>query len=380
MLRRHTAAMRLDHVLQLVADGADVADVVHCLLVLEVARHLEGPAQHRAQHHAEAAAAIGQQLGLRAIAVRLLREVREVDAQAEHVALVPIMPLHAMLAIVVAQRGAEPLAARDGAPIRGLDVGRRLEAMLEEHIHDLVVGAVVQLAHGGLLLVLVPQVRSVLLVQLGKGVVLHRVDRHDIRMSSVVEWCALHELVHDLCALGPPQVDLHEAVDGLLRGAVLVFAPARVREAQVAASAKTCDPPGALLFGRAVGVVDTDAALGSGFQNGEAVQTVHEVFRYGLLELDMRLLVLAARDVHPESGRELRRVRGEEGTNVCLELAVLDIGMQVAHPQCVGAGHAHHAWAIRRHMRHLALDLRAPPRQAQCSRELGGRHFPVGPI
>mmetsp|Transcript_33834 Transcript_33834/g.110691 ORF Transcript_33834/g.110691 Transcript_33834/m.110691 type:complete len:311 (+) Transcript_33834:398-1330(+) len=303
MLRRHTAAMRLDHVLQLVADGADVADVVHCLLVLEVARHLEGPAQHRAQHHAEAAAAIGQQLGLRAIAVRLLREVREVDAQAEHVALVPIMPLHAMLAIVVAQRGAEPLAARDGAPIRGLDVGRRLEAMLEEHIHDLVVGAVVQLAHGGLLLVLVPQVRSVLLVQLGKGVVLHRVDRHDIRMSSVVEWCALHELVHDLCALGPPQVDLHEAVAGLLRGAVLVAAPAGVREAQVAAAAKTCDPPGALLLGRAVDVVDADAALGSGLHDGEAVQAVHEVPRYGLLELDMRLLVLAAARMSASSWR-----------------------------------------------------------------------------
>mmetsp|Transcript_33836 Transcript_33836/g.110715 ORF Transcript_33836/g.110715 Transcript_33836/m.110715 type:complete len:287 (+) Transcript_33836:633-1493(+) len=278
------------------------------------------------------------------------------------------------------QRGAKPLAAGDGAPIRGLEVGRWLEAMLEEHIHDLVVGAVVQLAHGGLLLVLVPQVRSVLLVQLGKGVVLHRVDRHDIRMSSVVEWCALHELVHDLCALGPPQVDLHEAVAGLLRGAVLVAAPAGVREAQVAAAAKTCDPPGALLLGRAVDVVDADAALGSGLHDGEAVQAVHEVPRYGLLELDMCLLVLAARDVHPESGRELRRVHGEEGTNVCLELAVLDIGMQVAHPQCVGAGHAHHAWAIRRHMRHLALDLRAPPRQAQCSRELGGRHFPVGPI
>eukprot|EP00445_Apocalathium_hangoei_P003832 CAMPEP_0203857290 /NCGR_PEP_ID=MMETSP0359-20131031/10648_1 /ASSEMBLY_ACC=CAM_ASM_000338 /TAXON_ID=268821 /ORGANISM="Scrippsiella Hangoei, Strain SHTV-5" /LENGTH=313 /DNA_ID=CAMNT_0050773975 /DNA_START=11 /DNA_END=950 /DNA_ORIENTATION=+ len=121
-------------------------------------------------------------------------------------------------------------------------------------------------------------------------------------MSSVVEWCALHELVHDLCALGPPHVDLHEAVAGLLRGAVLVVAPAGVREAQVAASAKTCDPPGAVLLGRAVGVVDADAALGSGLHDGEAVQAVHEALGMASWSWTCAFLYLPLHECLPRAG------------------------------------------------------------------------------
>mmetsp|Transcript_33990 Transcript_33990/g.86197 ORF Transcript_33990/g.86197 Transcript_33990/m.86197 type:complete len:277 (-) Transcript_33990:835-1665(-) len=275
-----------------------------------------------------------------------------------------------MLAVVVAQRCAEALAAGHWAAVRGLEVRRRLQTVPEEHVQDLVVRAVVQLPHRRLLLVFVAQVGAILLVQLGQHVVLDGVDGDDARPRAVVEGCALQELVLDLRAFSPFQVHLDQPEPRLLCGPLLVAAPARMRVAQVAAPAIARDPSRALLLGRAVRVVHADPALPASLHKGQGVQLVHQIPGHGCGELDVRLLVLAACNVHPKAARDARRMPREKGADVRLQLVVRNIGMQVAHPQRVGALHAHHARAVRGYVHHLPLPFGAPPRQAQGPREL----------
>merc|ERR1719411_1544529 len=93
----------LNHLLQLLLlDGAVVHDVVHRPIPSEMALEFEGLAQDRADDHAVLPPAASH-LRLRAIAVGLLRQVAEIDPQAEHVASAPLMLLRAEAAIVVAE-------------------------------------------------------------------------------------------------------------------------------------------------------------------------------------------------------------------------------------------------------------------------------------
>merc|ERR1712096_280143 len=116
-------SMRPNHLRKLVCECAYVRDIMHHVPRGEVARELERAAEHRADDHAEPAAPTTRLLGLGAVAVRLLRHVREVDAEAEHVAPVPLVSLDTVLARVAAERGAETLPTRHRASVRRLAVG-----------------------------------------------------------------------------------------------------------------------------------------------------------------------------------------------------------------------------------------------------------------
>merc|ERR1719210_3309876 len=232
----------------------------------------------------------------------------------------------------------------------------------------------VQLPHRRFLLVFVPQVHAVLLVQTRQRVVLHRMHRDDARPRTIMERRALQEFVDDLRALRPGKIDLHEFVTRLIRRALLVGTPTRVGEAQVAAAAITRDPPRALLLGRAMRIVNANEALAACLHEGQSVHTVHQLPRHLDCELHMGLFVFPARDVHLQAARLAPGVFLEKRPYIRLKLTVGDIRMQITHPQSVGAGHAHDAWPIRWHMRHLALALRAPTWQAQGPLQLGTRN------
>mmetsp|Transcript_81161 Transcript_81161/g.241830 ORF Transcript_81161/g.241830 Transcript_81161/m.241830 type:complete len:530 (-) Transcript_81161:453-2042(-) len=367
----HGAALvRLDHLLQVVGEGADVGHVVHGVPLPQVARELQGAPQHLADGEPVAAPAARALLRPRAVAMRLGGHVGEVDAQAVHVAAAPLVPLRAVLALVAAQRGAQALAAGHGALLRGLDVRGRLEAVLVDDVEDAVVGPVVELPRRRLLAVLLPQVAAVLLVQSGEDCVLHGVDRDDAG-GAVVEGRGALEARGDVVALGAVERDGDQPEASALRGPLRVLAPAGVREAEVLAAAVARDPARALLPGRAVRVLDAEGAPHASLREGLLVQSVHLRTTELLRQLDMRLLVAAAGDLHPHALLDTRLCR-EETPDVLLELLVGDVGVEVTHPEGVGARLAHVAGPVRWHGLARRLRLGAPRGKAQDPQELGG--------
>mmetsp|Transcript_105381 Transcript_105381/g.339908 ORF Transcript_105381/g.339908 Transcript_105381/m.339908 type:complete len:208 (-) Transcript_105381:3825-4448(-) len=88
------------------------------------------------------------------VTMALLRHVCQIHTEPEHVAPVPGVALGAVLATVVAQRGAEALATAPRAALARAHVRRREEAMGVDSVQDLVVRAMVELDGGRLSAVL----------------------------------------------------------------------------------------------------------------------------------------------------------------------------------------------------------------------------------
>ena len=107
-----SGAAGLHHVVELLGhQRLHVRDVVHAVLRPQVALDLEGAAQNGAHDHLVLFPAAPSIPWLRHVAVRLLRHVGQIDAEAEHVAAVPLMLLSAELAGVGAEGGAQAFAS-----------------------------------------------------------------------------------------------------------------------------------------------------------------------------------------------------------------------------------------------------------------------------
>ena len=79
--------------------------------------------------------------------------------------------------------------------------------MLEKDVMDVVVGAVEELARGGLLTVPSLQVTPVLFMEPGEKGVLHLADAHNHRLS-VMERGRCHEPALDFVALGTAKIHI----------------------------------------------------------------------------------------------------------------------------------------------------------------------------
>mmetsp|Transcript_16970 Transcript_16970/g.53486 ORF Transcript_16970/g.53486 Transcript_16970/m.53486 type:complete len:923 (-) Transcript_16970:287-3055(-) len=299
----------------------------------------------------------------------LRRHVREVDAQTKHVAAIPLVALGAMLAAVVADGGAEPLAAGDRAVLRGLAVGGWLQAVGVDGVQDPVVRAVVELPHGRLRAVLLAEVPPVVLVEPRERGVPHGVDRHDVRLA-VVEGPRVRELAREFLALGAAEVHGQQREAGVACRAGRVAAPAGPRVPQVLPAAVARDPAGAALGRRAVEVVHADAALLACLEEGQLVEAVHERPGRRCLQLYVGLLELAADDLQPQALGARTEVLLEEAAHVVRELLVRQVRVQEADPQRRGPGLAHEALLVRRDGDRLGLRLGAPARQRQDPLEL----------
>mmetsp|Transcript_63098 Transcript_63098/g.176470 ORF Transcript_63098/g.176470 Transcript_63098/m.176470 type:complete len:366 (-) Transcript_63098:526-1623(-) len=278
--------------------------------------------------------------------MRLLGEVAEVDAEAEHVAPVPSVPPRAELAAVVAERCSEPLPARDGAILRGVHVGRRKEPVPVDAVQDLDIGAVVELhlAWGSaVLLCEIPAVGLVLPLQLR---VLNGAHTQHT-WPTVVEGRASHERADDLITLGTVQGQiLHDVGRACCREGP-VLAPTWVHVSQIPAAAVAGDDARALLAGGPMGIVDRHSALNAALHEGLSVEGLHLLPHELHAQPDFHLRELPAHDADlraPHPGG----VPPQEAPHVALELLVCEVPVQVAQPEGVRARRAHRASAIRR--------------------------------
>mmetsp|Transcript_40555 Transcript_40555/g.87029 ORF Transcript_40555/g.87029 Transcript_40555/m.87029 type:complete len:402 (-) Transcript_40555:739-1944(-) len=332
--------------------------------------NFERATKDRTDDHSKASATSTQLLRHGAVAMRLLGEIGQVDAQTEHVALVPVMLLRAVLAVVVAQCCAQPFATRDRAHLGSFGIGRWLQAMLIQDIQDVVVGAMVQLSDNRFFLVLVAQVSTILLMQPGEGVVLDGADLDDRGVGTVVERGALHELFPDLGALGTPLVNFLQIVLGIRCRERLVLAPTGVREAEVAAPTVSSNPPWTPHGRRSMGVVDCDEPFDTIFDKGPLVEFVHDILGNRASHLHMSLLVLAAGDVDSNVLSIVGSVDFKEPLDISLQAVVVDVGMKEAHPEGIGGRHAHSAKSVFGNPVHDLLPFGAPPRQGQDPKQL----------
>lgn len=226
-----------------------IGDIMHRLPTPEVTFDLEWPPKNRTNNHA-VSSATSNHLWLRHIAVRLLSNVREVDAQAEHVTPVPFVFLRTILAIVVAERGAQALAAGHWAVFGWLSVRWRLQAMLIKGCTNIVIGAMIKFPHLWLLTVLLGEILAVFVMKHGKDVVIDRIDGHN-PWTPVVKWCGGLKFSFDFITFCAAQVNTLQTESSLISFTSWMPTPARVCKAQILSTAIFGNPLGAFLLGGA---------------------------------------------------------------------------------------------------------------------------------
>lgn len=165
-------------------NSAKSRDVVHAFASAKMTFYHKCSAHgHGAEYHTVYAFIVFRGRWLRYVTVGLLGNVGQVDAKSKHVAFVPVVLGCAFFTTIVADACAETLPTRDGAIFSRTRVRWRLQAMSVQDIKDVVVGAVVQLDHFGLLLVLVCQVSAKTFVKIGQGWVIYRPNADDFGLA-----------------------------------------------------------------------------------------------------------------------------------------------------------------------------------------------------
>lgn len=151
-----------------------------------------------------------------------------------------------MAASVVAKRCTQTFATRPGAIVGSIAITWRLQAVLVQHVQNVVVRAMVQLLHRGLLHVFRREVLSVLFMAPRQDFVLDGFDAKDFRMAGM-ERSGRHELLTDLSSLRPMKIYGLQPVTSMFCCTRLVIAIARMRVPEILPSAVTSDEAWAFL-------------------------------------------------------------------------------------------------------------------------------------